>query len=402
MKARVKILLIGLVMIFVSGELLATFAEAIPLFARRYKISCQVCHVGFPMLNDFGETFAGSGYRFPGEDLEGETVDTGDDKLLLMKHLPLAVRADTFFRVRNDTGTKNDFEFPFGIKLLSSASINDQISYYFYFFFNERGDVSGVEDAFIYLNDAYKGVDLDLRVGQFQVTDVLFAREQRLTFQDFTYYVTAVSDSGFRLTYDRIAELAYNFALTDELGMGIVIAVANGNGIGVANSDRNFDSDNFKNFYGKVSLDASGNSIGFYAYSGRERNSEGIRNEFYRIGPDFSVTLFEDWNVWGNFLFGSDSNPRFVAGPVKDTDSWGGFVGVTRPFLEDWIFSLLYNQVKVENRPELDARTITGNVTYYVMRNFKVMLEVTGDILKHQRGHPVKEHTGVLGVVLAF
>ena len=107
-----------------------------------------------------------------------------------MKDVPLAIRVDSFFRVRNDTDTNTDFEGPSVIKILSSAPIRKNISYYFYFLFNERGDVGGVEDAFIHLNDAYKDVDLDLRFGQFQVTDVLFPREQRLTFQDFTYYIT--------------------------------------------------------------------------------------------------------------------------------------------------------------------------------------------------------------------
>ena len=203
------------------GDFLAGVAEAIPVFARRYEIGCPVCHVGFPKLNDFGEAFAGNGYQFPGEDLKDHAIDVGDDKLLLLKQLPLAIRADSFFRARADTGTNSDFEAPFGIKILSSAPIAQNISYYFYFFFNERGDVSGVEDAFIYFNNGYKDVDLDLRFGQFQVSDILFPREQRLTFQDFTYYVTAISASNFRLTYDRIIELSYNFDLTDDLARSI-------------------------------------------------------------------------------------------------------------------------------------------------------------------------------------
>ncbi len=39
---------------------------AIPAFARKYKTSCQTCHVAFPQLTPFGEAFRLNGYRFPG------------------------------------------------------------------------------------------------------------------------------------------------------------------------------------------------------------------------------------------------------------------------------------------------------------------------------------------------
>lgn len=398
----IKSVVVSLIALFAVNGFMAGMAEAIPLFARNYKMSCTTCHIGFPKLNSFGEAFAGNGYRFSEGDLAEQNVETGDDKLQLLNHLPLAIRADSYFRVRNDTETNTDFEGPFVIKILSSAPITDKISYYFYFLFDERGDVGGVEDAFIHLNDAYKGVDLDLRFGQFQVTDVLFPREQRLTFQDYTYYVTAISDSGFRLTYDRIVEATYNFDVTDNLGMGLVAGVANGNGIGGADSDRNFDSDNFKNFYGKVDFSVGEQTLGVYAYSGRENNSAKIRNEFFRVGPVFNFWLFEDWNLWGNFLYGEDSNPRFGPATVDDTRSWGGFAGLTKQFAEDWILSLLYNRVKVYGRQELDANTVTANLTYYLMRNFKLLAEVTADIENTNRFHPEKEHTGVLGIVLAY
>ncbi len=390
-----------LLAVFLGVELWAVSAEAIPAFARRYKMSCTVCHVAFPKLNSFGEAFAANGYQMPDEDLKEHAVDTGDDKLLLLKELPFAVRADSFLRGRSDTKVNADFETAYGIKLLSSAPITNNISYYFYFFFNERGSTeTGVEDAFLYFNNAYKDVDLDLRIGQFQVSDILFPREQRLTFQDYTIYTTAISDSGFKLTYDRIAELSYNFNLAGDVEMGLVAAITNGNGIGTADSDRNFDSDDFKNYYGKLSLASGDQSVGFYGYYGKEEQGP-IQNEFFRAGPDFDFTVMGDWNLWGNFLYGEDSNPRFT-GPAEDITHWGGFVGLTKPLGEDWVLSLLYNRVNVDGMDEKDAHTMTGNLSYYVMRNFKVMAEVTGDLQNKGSAHPEKQHTGVIGLVLAF
>ena len=41
-------------------------AEAIPPFARKYKVNCNVCHVRWPRLNAFGEQFLENGYQMPG------------------------------------------------------------------------------------------------------------------------------------------------------------------------------------------------------------------------------------------------------------------------------------------------------------------------------------------------
>ena len=50
------------VLIFFELLLLLTLfpapVESIPLFARRYKVSCTMCHVAFPKLNSFGEAFS--------------------------------------------------------------------------------------------------------------------------------------------------------------------------------------------------------------------------------------------------------------------------------------------------------------------------------------------------------
>jgi hypothetical protein len=376
-------------------------ASAIPAFARKYKIACTVCHTAFPQLNGFGEAFAGNGYQFPGEDLKEQTVDTGDDRLFLAKDIPLAIRGDGFIRLRNDSNTKIDDEFPFALKLLTYGNIKKDISFYFYFLFSERGDVTGIEDAFLYFNELIPGHDLDLRLGQYQITDSLFPREQRLTFQDYTYYTTKVSDSGFDLVYDRAAELSYSFDLTEDSAMTLLAGIANGNGIGLADSDRNFDSDNFKNYYGRALIEFGGQSIGVYAYSGKENNLTDVENTFYRIGPDFNFTLFDSVNIWGSYLFGKDDNATFTT-PATEVKSWGGFTGITYKFSDYWVGSLLHNMVEVRGKPTLDAHTVTANISNYITLNFKVMLEGTADLHSTEPSHPQKTHTGVLGLVFAY
>ncbi|OIO04201.1 MAG: hypothetical protein AUJ51_02375 [Elusimicrobia bacterium CG1_02_56_21] len=55
----------------------ATFssdANATAQFARRYNVSCNLCHTAFPRLNSFGEKFAMNGYQMPGT--SGEDTQT--------------------------------------------------------------------------------------------------------------------------------------------------------------------------------------------------------------------------------------------------------------------------------------------------------------------------------------
>jgi hypothetical protein len=53
-------------LITVCGLVRPRPAEAIPVFAHRYGLTCQACHTAVPHLTAFGETFLANGYRLPG------------------------------------------------------------------------------------------------------------------------------------------------------------------------------------------------------------------------------------------------------------------------------------------------------------------------------------------------
>ena len=197
------------------------------------------------------------------------------------------------------------------------------------------------------------------------------------------------------------SEVSYSFNVTDDFGVGILTGIANGNGIDSANGSRNFDSDNFKNVYGRVNFSYGSQGVGAYAYRGKEKNSSNIENEFFRIGPDFNLTLFDDWNVWGSYLYGEDDNALFRV--AKDSiKSWGGFTGVTHKLNDDWLLSLLHNYVDVDRKPTLNVNVATVNLSYYLMRNFKFIFEVTGDLQKVTSNHTEKIHTAEFGFVFAY
>src|SRR5688500_8625782 len=180
-------------------------ADAIPAFARKYKTSCATCHSPFPRLNEFGERFAANGFQMEGEQPR-DTINTGDPLLRLQQTLPLAVRIDAYMaayaRARGGQ-VAADQQTPWVVKLLSGGQVAEKISYYMYFLLAERGEVAGLEDAYVQFTDI-GGSGVSVIAGQFQVSDPMFKRELRLEYDDYQPYRLRVGDIRADLTYDQI------------------------------------------------------------------------------------------------------------------------------------------------------------------------------------------------------
>ena len=91
-------------------------SDAIPAFARKYSISCQVCHApAMPRLKAFGEDFAGDGFRLKEYESPRHFLQTGDDRLSLFRELPLAIRLDGFASYNFNKSKQADFSAPYEI-----------------------------------------------------------------------------------------------------------------------------------------------------------------------------------------------------------------------------------------------------------------------------------------------
>ena len=140
-----------------------------------------------PKLKPYGDEFAGNGFQLadkeaprfvPRDRRRPAPADAGASP---------ALRLEGYGRWQPQTAGRSDFKAPYLLKLLSGGQIARDVSYYFYFFFGERGEVAGLEDAFMMFNNLF-GSELDVTVGQFQVSDPLFKRELRLTLEDYQVY----------------------------------------------------------------------------------------------------------------------------------------------------------------------------------------------------------------------
>lgn len=157
-------------------------------------------------------------------------------------------------------------------------------------------------------NDLF-GSELDIYIGQFQVSDPLFKRELRLTFDDYEIYRTKVCLSQINLTYDRGIMLTFGF----DSGTDLTAMLLNGTGIGHANVLRNFDNDKYKNFLGRISHEAGEHlRVGGFGYWGKESSESSVGS--------YNEVVNETWMLRADATLSVDSlelNPSMLKGTIK-------------------------------------------------------------------------------------
>ncbi|HEU5208421.1 MAG TPA: hypothetical protein VFU06_03335 [Longimicrobiales bacterium] len=396
----------GLVVLSGAAALLFTSvapAAAIPAFARRYRVTCSLCHAPAPRLTEFGEAFAGNGFQMAPGEVPTDTINTGDPLLVLAESLPLAVRLDLFAQVvtgSDDLDARADFQTPYGVKLLSGMPIAKNVSYYLYFFMSERGAVAGLEDAYIQFTDLF-GSGVALIVGQFQLSDPLFKRELRLEYEDYNVYRVRVGDTRLDLTYDR-GLMA--FASPWE-GGDVTLQLVNGRGIDEAGENRLFDGDAFKTVAGRVSQSLGPLRVGGYALYGPEDRGD-LSNEVVVWGPDLTLTAGQ-LELNGQFLRRTDTRPFFldsdeettvdavlgelVWGPQGPTGRWFLMGLYNRVWADDPIFTVRQGEDGLLDRYE----TAALGATWLLARNVRILGETQWDF-ERERARIT------LGVVSAF
>jgi hypothetical protein len=339
-------------------------------------MTCKTCHSPFPKLKAYGEEFAGNGFVLKDQDAPRYFVDTGDETLSLIRDLPIALRLEGFVTYNKTKSQQFDFFGPSALKLLSGGNLGGDISYYIYYIL-EEGDVGKIEDAFIMFNDLF-GSELDIAIGQFQVSDPLFKRELRLTREDYLIYKLKPGHSNINLTYDRGVVLSYGFPTGTDLSFEVV----NGSGIGSIFSNDNFDNDKYKNFFGRISQDVMEElRIGAFGYFGKEEIENKILstkcvNEIKMYGADATI-VFDPLELNLQFLERRDKDP-FALGPANpEIKSRGGFAElIFTPMGDDskWYSVAIFNYID-SNIDLYDFKSGSLHIGYLARRNIRLVAE---------------------------
>ncbi|HSG08864.1 MAG TPA: hypothetical protein VLA36_10935 [Longimicrobiales bacterium] len=391
-------------------------ASAIPAFARKYKATCALCHAPFPRLNAFGAMFAANGFQMARGEVPTDTLNTGDPLLRLQRDIPLAVRVDAYMSsLSGDDAIAADLKTPWGIKLLSGGQITDDVSYYMYFFLTERGEIAGLEDAYLQFNDLL-GSGVDLIAGQFQVSDPLYKRELRLEYEDYMPYRVRVGDVGADLTYER-GLMAMTSPWTDG---DLFVQVVNGRGLSQATEAKNYETDNSKNVGVRFTQEFSKARVGGFYYGGKQR-ADGRESSLLVFGPDATVPMGDKFELNLQYLYRRDANPFFLESCVQgdarcdyggehplrtEVDSYmAELLYSPEGAMGRWHFTGLYNRVQAD-RPIFSLRVgevgllqryeSVGVTAHYVRaRNLRFMGEISQDV-------ELSRTRFTLGVVTAF
>ena len=371
--------------LLVSFSIIIPFqtSKAIPAFARKYQISCQVCHSPVARLKPYGETFATNGYRLTQYESPRYYIPVGDEKLSLLRELPLAVRFDGVVSADFRNNGKVDFGMPLVFKLMSGGELSDKLSYYFYFLMSEAGEIVGIEDAFLMYHDLF-GTGINLTLGQFQVCDPLYKRENRLTIEDARILTVVPGNSTASLTYDRGIMFDYEIP---NLKTQLVVEVLNGSGIGSAGEELMFDKDKSKNVMG-ILFQPIGKSLklGVFGYSGWEQNPDPsvtsvFNNHATIFGPSLNLDINEKLIVNIQFAKRFDSkvylkDENSIAGNIMTQGGFAEIIYCPKGDRSKWYLTSLLNWIK-SDLPDLDYKSATIHAGYVFRRNVRLFSEYT-------------------------
>lgn len=360
-------------------------SKAIPAFGRKYNISCMVCHTpSVPKLKAFGDEFAGNGFKLEEYQAPRYFMETGDQKLSLIRDFPIAVRMDGYLQTYIDEEGVTDLSSPYLLKLLSGGQLSEHLAYYFYFYMNEHGEIAGVEDAYLMFNNLFNS-ELDIYVGQFQVSDPMFKRELRLTFEDYSLYTAKIGISEMSMKYDRGLMFTYGLPTSTD----IMFEIVNGNGLSEANGLDLFDKDKYKSYLLRLSQDVGDFlRVGVVGYYGNEElinvNEMKLKNEAMFYGPDATLSMGDKLELNMQYLMRTDSKvyPIFESmAPLTDISTQGilgELIYSPQGDQSNWYAVGLFNYVDSEFEPA-DYHAFTAHVGYLLRRNVRLGLEYTNE-----------------------
>lgn len=381
---------------FISSFLIVLFVSesfGIPAFARKYSMSCQTCHSPFPKLKDYGDEFAKNGFILADKDAPRYFQETGDNELSLIRDIPLAFRLEGYatFKHKPDED-KLEFGSPRILKILSGGSLSKNLAYYFYFYLDEKGEIAGLEDAYLMFNNLFNS-GVDFYIGQFQISDPLFKRELRLNIEDYHIYKKKIGKSNINLSYDRGIMLNYELPTKTD----ITFEALNGTGLIPAKND-NFDIDNNVNFFGRVSQElAKPLRIGGLVYSGKERlssNKFSFINKVNMFGGDFTFSFNDKLEINYQYVYREDSQPDSGYSKTKTNGSFIEIIYTPTGDESKWYSAVLINYITSEFQNS-DYKTLSLNIGYLLRRNFRLVGEFFYDFIN-------KSNKISLGFVSAF
>ncbi len=392
-------------------------ADAIPVFARKYGMSCNSCHTMFPKLSKMGVAFRERGFRFEAgkDDLDmqggpGKNVDTGDESpaAVFASNFPFTLRTQVMYSgsgpITDNNGTGTIVMPGHRMGMLDGGLVRDpatgEWSTNRKIGFGELGLISsGSYDNFAWWIDANQA-GIGMAEGVYYVNDLLKVRFGRVQ-----------NDVGYGMTMMSRRPLGFGAVDAAQMAGGTMLMMGDGISIhGTTNGDSGVGTlYNISAFtYGKNAgqLNKTSNAvyarlaqeiddnyiIGVYGYRATNYGSAAFGGEntmlmamgmggpspttpttatemqfknVTRYGVDFALNYGEPFQVWGAVTLG---NNRSVAPGNEKLDLRAVTVVAEYIVQDGLLFGLKWDQTRVDLKMNgnIKARPkTTNNITAY-------------------------------------
>lgn len=320
---------------------LSTSANAMPAFARKYKLGCNVCHTLYPQLNRFGRDFRDNGFRMPdeiekvlkkrsgtaptgsaGEAGAGQSQDEEDFWSFIPNDVPFAIQAKAHNLINPKGDIKSDFQIE-ELQLQAAGTLTPRISYYLHHHLAEEGEPGELYTGWVRFNNLAGSNWFNVTVGQVELPLSFSPEIERLSVFEYLAFDRTLGANPFNLA---TPQLGIQYFGQSEGGTKVWLGVANGVGLAVNEATETFDNNSFKDFYGRVTREMGEHYVGGFAYFGRGRgqfsDGDAFNDNFVRFGGDALVNLGQVI-VYGSGLYARDDNPL---GTGERRSLFGGFV----------------------------------------------------------------------------
>jgi hypothetical protein len=177
-------------------------AQALPLFARKYSMSCSQCHVAYPRLNDFGMKFKQRGYILEGA--EGESPwESANFPLSLIGNVGMSIVGTDSLGEHGSRQRTAQIQFQQNaVEFHTAGTLAKKVTFHFDNGFATDTGVLETGMAFVQFDDLAKDGALNLRAGIFDAEIPYLSSARRTTLVDYLAPVT-LDAQGFELNGQR-------------------------------------------------------------------------------------------------------------------------------------------------------------------------------------------------------
>jgi hypothetical protein len=325
-----------LVVTLISLAGLESPANAIPAFARRYKLLCGSCHSHYPELNTYGRAFLRNNFQLPGQPAS------------TLKDIGLPLSAEW---LGGTEITHRETEDNWELQGLAGGAVSKSDSFYVHHHLLANGRRGDLYEAWA----QHKfGRGVNIRAGQFELPFGISPEIERLSHSEYLIFLSTIGHNnsplgapalGVQLSTGGPGDGFHLFASIHRAGRA---SHSHGGSSGANGHDGDDDDEDhgheegllrtrqaddeptvdrqFGDFMARAEWLNGETRVGFFGYSGRADivgDTFRRQDQFNRMGIDAEHRMGR-WRFYGLWLTGENTDP---AGEGERGSLNGGFVG---------------------------------------------------------------------------